>query len=185
MKESMRSIRSKQGNGQSRFAPFVMLVLLMAGCGGSSARTGVDYDPKVNFRDYRTYSWRNGTPSANSLMDQRIIRSIERELRRKGLQEVSSGGDLRVAYHLSFDRRLEIFSWDYLSGPYWSDTWSRRTEVRAVPEGLLVVDLIDGRRNQLVWRGVATDELTESETDMESRIGYVTAELFEDYPPDR
>lgn len=163
---------------------FLFLCCLTAGC-GSPARTSVDFNPNADFGRYRTYSWRPGTPAPSSLMDERIVSSVNRELQRKGLSRVASGGDLKVTYHVSLERRLDVFSWDYLDGPYWTDTWSMRTEVREIPEGRLIVDLIDSRRNQIVWRGVATDVLTSSETDMESRIGDVTSEMFEEYPPKR
>ncbi|MGH7466699.1 MAG: DUF4136 domain-containing protein [Longimicrobiales bacterium] len=185
MRQAIQSASAHLRAGRGKAIQLLVLGWLCSGCGGSAARTEVDYNPDVDFKRFGTYSWRDGTPSPNSLIDQRIIDSVDRELRKKGLREVARGGDLRVTYHVSFDRKLEVYSWDYLAGPYWSSTWARRTEVRAIPEGKLVVDLIDGRHNQIVWRGVAADELTASETDMESRISYVTAELFEDYPPHR
>ena len=49
----------------------------------------------------------------------------------------------------------------------------------------MIVDLIDSKLNQIVWRGIATDELTSTESDIESQVGRVTEEMFEDYPPKR
>ena len=161
-----------------------ILMAAMQGC-GSRARTAVEYDPAINFKNYRTYSWQRGTPAPIGRMDQRIVRALDRELQKKGLQPVASGGDLEVSYHISVGRALEVATWDYPTSAYWTNTWGLRTDVQVIPEGLLVVDLIDGRRNQTVWRGVALDELSASETDLESKIGYVTAELFEEYPPRR
>jgi hypothetical protein len=158
--------------------------LLGAGC-GTPARTGVEYNPKANFHRYQTYSWRPGTPSASPLMDERIVNSVNHELQRKGLRPVANNGDLKVTYHVSLERRLDVVSWDYLDGPYWTDYWARRTEVREIPEGRLIVDLIDSKLNQIVWRGIATDELTSTESDIESHVGRVTEEMFEDYPPKR
>ncbi len=175
-------------NSRSGVAAYLLLLgLLAAGC-GPTAQVSTDYNAATNFSRFHTYSWRKGTISGNSLLDQRIVSSVNRELQKKGLREVAKGGDLNVTYHVSLERRLDVYGWDYLNGPYWS-YWNRgfygRTEVREVPEGKIVIDLIDGRRNQLVWRGMSVDQLTRDEGDLESHISHVTAEMFEEYPPNK
>ncbi|MGH7462500.1 MAG: DUF4136 domain-containing protein [Longimicrobiales bacterium] len=164
------------------------IALVGAGC-GTTARTSTGFDSGADFSRFHTYSWRNGTSAANGEVDKRIVDAVNRELQRKGLLETESGGDLAVLYHVSFERRLDIVAQDYLDGPYWRD-WTRLPyarevrEIREIPEGTLVIDLVDARRNQLVWRGISVAELERDEEDLDRNIGFVTAEMFEDYPPE-
>jgi uncharacterized protein DUF4136 len=163
----------------------LLIVGFLATACAQTARTVTNYDPSANFSRFHTYSWRQSTPTDRGLMDERIIQSVNRELKRKGLIQVEQGGDLEVRYFITVDERLDI-SWDDLDSPYWS-FWDRRlhgqTIAREVPEGTIVVDLIDARENQVVWRGVSVDELNERNGDLETQISFVAAEMFEDYPP--
>jgi hypothetical protein len=158
--------------------------MIAVGC-AQTARTTTNFDPSTNFSGYRTYSWRAASRVDRGPMDERITRSVDRELQRKGLVQVPQSGDLEVSFFVSVDQRLDI-SWDDLNSPYWS-FWDRRlhgqTTAREVPEGTIVVDLFDGRKNRLVWRGVSVDELDAETGDLETRISFVTAEMFQDFPP--
>ena len=48
-------------------------------------------------------------------------------------------------------------------------------------EGMLIVDLVDQKNNQLVWRGVATAVLSDK-TDTQEYLDKVVAALLSEYP---
>ena len=58
--------------------------------------------------------------------------------------------------------------------------------VSEIPVGTLIVDLVDGKKKEMVWRGIATDTLTPRaprRRTREKKLRDVAAKLFEGYPP--
>ncbi len=134
------------------------LLGLLAGC--SSISTAADYDRAADFSHYRTYSWREVDDVPNPLLDQRIHAAVDRALTDKGLTQVEQGGDLTVVYHgrIETQNRVEMWdpAWGYLGGWRWSQPERGITMVREIPVGTLIVDLVDTKTNELVFRGTAT-----------------------------
>ena len=117
-----------------------------------------DYDKTISFSGYKTYSWREGMPARNGLIDQMIVDEIDRELARKGLSKVANDGDVQVSYYAATGYDLQV------SQPDWSPSqgslnsgFALRGQMWNVFKGTLVVDLTDGKSDRRVWRGVATD----------------------------
>ena len=49
--------------------------------------------------------------------------------------------------------------------------------------GSLVVDLVDQPQNQLIWRAVATDTLSDKPEKNAEKIQKAVAKMFQKYPP--
>ena len=49
--------------------------------------------------------------------------------------------------------------------------------------GSLVVDLVDAPQNQLIWRAVATDTLSDKPEKNAQKIQKSVAKMFQKYPP--
>ncbi|MEE9230257.1 MAG: DUF4136 domain-containing protein, partial [Acidobacteriota bacterium] len=79
-----------------KFAKGIVLPLLLAVATVALAKTTVDYDRDADFSKYRTYSWKDGTPVANPLMQERAVEAIDEQLKAKGLKQVTSGSDVQV-----------------------------------------------------------------------------------------
>ena len=83
-----------------RATTLLALMLVTAAC--SSATVNTDFDPAVNFSTYRAYSWRNGTPVNNQLMDRRIV-EVLRQMRERhrfirGMVSWAGGNQVAVLY---------------------------------------------------------------------------------------
>jgi len=84
-----------------------LAVLFLASC--ASNQSNVDYDPTVNFAQYKKYAWSEKTDEQTGrskidtpLVHQRVRESIETALAAKGLQKVDTAqADILVVYHLS------------------------------------------------------------------------------------
>ncbi len=154
------------------------LSLGLTGC--MTLRVGSDYDRFVDFSNYQTFDWLDDTVKAviepgerdvalesfarNSLLDKRVRRYVEANLRERGLIRIEDGTpDLLLRYYVAFrDRTLVTSSPDpffrrhgslhrrHRHGSFHSGT---RISLRDFQEGTLILDAIDPRRNQLVWRG--------------------------------
>jgi hypothetical protein len=179
-----------------------MVALAAIGC-ASSLHVRTDYDPSANFRQYHTYSWHDGTPAQDPLTDKKIVAAIDGQLQAKGLQKVDTGGDLTVTYHASTGQHVDLntvytstgwggYGWGRYGpyGRYWyGRPWgytgvaTATTTADTVTTGTVIVDLIDSKTHQLVWRGVGTDELNGDPKDLTKAINEGAAKLFKDYPP--
>ena len=170
-----------------RFALGAVAVLTITGCASLQVRT--DYNPQASFGQLRTYDWNTGTvdpsghPAVNSpLVAQRIRHAVDSTLTHMGYQRVTTGTpDFRVTYRIVAERKTRVdpgYGYDgYGYGSYYGrgylghgyGRYSRRgfgygpyygsSRVREYVEAQLVLDVVDARTNELIWRGWATDDL--------------------------
>jgi hypothetical protein len=178
--------------------------LAAVGC-ASTLHVRTDYDPSVNFKQYSTYSWHEGTPAQDPFTDKKIIAAVDDQMQKKGFRKVEAGGDLVVTYHASQGQHVDLntvytttgwgpYGWGRYGpyGRYWyGRPWgyygygvtTAQTSADTVRTGTVVVDMIDGKTHQLVWRGVGTDELNSNPKDLDKSIKEGAEKLFADFPP--
>jgi len=60
-----------------------------------------DYDPSVNFSQYRTFMWIKPPHMPDPLMNERIVNAINAALTAKGWRLVDEGADVGVAAHVA------------------------------------------------------------------------------------
>jgi len=87
---------------------FILLfIFMLSAC--SNTKSTFDFDSSVDFSQIKTYTWDKQTSSAfakaNSLVDKRIVKSIESNLSRKGLSQ-SDTADVKVSYSMSTQKKL-------------------------------------------------------------------------------
>ena len=127
-----------------------------------------DYDHSANFSVFHTYSF-NKLQASDPLVEGRLRDALTRDLTAKGLQRVETGGDLSISAVGSRGTQQEYTSfYDGLGGGGfgWRRGWGAggfgetTTSVEQIPVGSLVVDMYDGNSKHLVWRGMASDTLS-------------------------
>ena len=155
-----------------------------------------NYDRSANFGSYKTYQWVEipGGAVPDQLVDQAIMRAADEQLRQRGLTKVESNADLYVGYQVVINREKSVSLWgtggDW--GPWggwgpWGrgDIHSVQGQTSTVPVGILLIDLYDVGRKQLVWRGDAVKTIT-LKTDPDKNyknLQKVMTKLFKNYPP--
>jgi hypothetical protein len=149
-----------------------------------------DFDRGANFARYKTYAWTRGSELADQLNHARVVRSIEGQLALKGLTKVDPNGrpDLLVAYHTSFEKNLQINAWSSGYGaPRFGGLRSGTATTQQVVTGTLVVDMLDAASQSIVWRGMASGELSGAVKPevREKKVNKATEKLFKNYPPKR
>ena len=180
-----------------RLFGLVMLICfaaLAAGCSSISVKN--DFDKEADFTAYRTFAWlqepvtaigdANAARQMNTLLDKRIRTAVETELQAKGMTVNTENPDLLVVYHTGVDNKIDVTDWGY-SYPTRYGGWygGSNVDVYEYKEGTLIVDLIDGKSKQLVWRGDATKTLEENPSPerMEQNLREVVGRMFANYPP--
>lgn len=172
----------------------VALMLACLACSG--VRVTTDFDPSADFTRVRSYAWldeRSGVQGdradVTSLLDRRVRRSVDAELQRKGLSAVGRAeADVLVTYHLGVETKLDVNTIDtgygYGRSRYRAGV-STHTTVTEYQEGTLLIDVIEPKSKQLIWRGSGQARIRRSSTpeQREERIDQAVAQILESFPP--
>ncbi len=167
-----------------RTVALVALLLMAGGCG--SMKVSTDWDRTVDFSTYRTFDFLATPAHMDQLTLRRIRRAVAAELRERGMHRpISSRPDMLVAIRVSthLEPRSSSISLGYGGG--WWGGWGggiTTNQVGNVPVGSLIVDLIDARTHQLVWRGTARGALSRNAQRRSARIIAAIVKMFGTFP---
>jgi hypothetical protein len=131
---------------------------------GSAAAQTVqsDFDRTFQFSNLKTFSFavqRRGATdplSTDTLNDGRIRTGLESQLMANGFRMETEKADFVIAYYVTTKNKLNVQDYGY-GPPRWFG--GRNLRVDQYSEGTLMVDFIDTRTNQVIWRGRATGTL--------------------------
>lgn len=160
-------------------------VLLIAATAWASIST--DYDHKVNFVNFKTYSW-GKLETANSIWNERVKSAVDTQLAAKGWTQVPSGGDVVVnAFGKTHpEHTINTFYDGFGGGWRWrgfGGFGTSTTTVDTYKVGTLVVDMFDPNTKDLIWRGVATDTLSSNPEKNTKKLDGEVHKMFEHFPP--
>lgn len=141
----------------------VALVLSLVGC-APSVNVSTDYDHAVNFQQYRSFNWyrnkvatKQDSAQYDTFFDKRMQNAIKANLSQRGL-ELTARPDFYVNYNVSFSNQTTTNTGPFYPYGYYGG-YSRFPNSSQYKEGTIIVDLIDAKTNQLVWRGVGESEV--------------------------
>ena len=164
---------------------FLTLCATVLALSCSSINVSHDYDPQADFNNLKTFSWLPFPKKAdvNQLVVKRIQDAVTGELETKGLR-LSSNPDFLIAMHGATKEKLDIQDWGYSSprAAYWG---RRDISVQQYTEGTLILDFVDAKSKEMIWRGVATGAVDSgaSPEQRTKRINDVVAKLLAKFPP--
>ena len=159
----------------------------------AAQKTTYDYDKTATFTQFKTYSWKEGTPTKNELLDKRLVAAIEDQMAKKGLVKNDTAPDVFVVFHIAFDEQKDIST--YSTGPMyggygygWGGGWGSTTtdvRVREILVGTLAIDIIDANKKAVAWRGLGTKEIdTNAKPEKrDENINKAVEKIFKNYPP--
>jgi len=162
-----------------KFATMAVCMMMASGCATSMTVSSHVRD-NLDVRQYRTYDWgpADALPTGDPRLDQdpffkdRVQGAVERQLAAKGMRLSSAGTpDLLIHYHASIANRIDVNrterAYGYCRGGD-CDSWVVEYEA-----GTLVLDVIDARTNQLIWRGWAQDSVEDALGNRERMAGKI------------
>jgi len=168
-------------------AALVVLAASLAAC--STLTTSTDYDPKANFAPYRTFSFKDVHEIKNTLLDSRLKDAVTATLTSKGWTRTNENPDIWVVMHVRLSTQTQINTyntgWGYGWGWGWGGTGMTTSTVQQIPVGTLIIDLVDTKAKELVWRGTASDTIDQNATpdERDKNIRNALNKLFENFPP--
>jgi hypothetical protein len=171
-------------------------LLLLSAC--RPYNVNYDYDARANYASYKTFDWYAASKKAqgkadkveNPLMDKRVRNAIELELVAKGFKrEASADPDFLVTYYPVYhNRRVRTYThvgWGWGWRPFGVGMGTTFANTRNYKEGTIVIEVVDYKSNELVWKSAAEGALTglDNPEDAEECVTSAVKRMLEDFPP--
>lgn len=144
-----------------------------------------DYDRSANFSNYKTFSFEK-VQTADPLWVERVKSAVGGALTAKGLSQVDSGGDISIVAigMTNTQQRLDTFYNGFGGGWRWGGRFGDATTTTETYQvGTLVVDMFDSKTKELLWRGSASDTLSNKSKNNIKNLDKGVQKMFKDYPP--
>src|ERR1019366_6142402 len=162
-------------------------IVLLCATASFAQQVKTDYNREANFNQYKTYSWEK-VQTQDSLWVDRIREAVNTALAAKGWTPVQSGGDVAiVAVETTQNQQtLDTFYDGFGGGWRWrgfGGFGDSTTTVETYKVGTLVVDLFDATSKKLIWRGSASDTLSDKSDKNIKTLDKGVQKMFDRFPP--
>ena len=177
------------------------IVLMGSSMAAFAGNVRTDYDHTANFSQYNTYSW-GKVKTSNPFFVTRIQQAIDQQLQAKGWQLKPTGGAVTVfATDNITDQQQVQTMYDGMGGGWgggwgwggwgWRGGWGgpgfgtgiATTTTTDQNVGNLVIDLFEGSSKQILWRGIATENLSSNDAKNTKQLDEDIAKMFKSFPP--
>ena len=163
--------------------PATLLLFAVAGAAAEDVHT--DYDKHADFSQFHTYYWAK-VKTEDPLWQQRIQDAVDKQLQAKGWQKVDSGGDVALTAVGATKNQQEYQTFYNGLGPGW--WWGgfgaeTTTTVQNYRVGTLVLDMYDARNKRVIWRGTASDVLSDKPEKNEKKLDKAVEKMLDHFPP--
>ena len=170
---------------------FSSVVILVCTVMVYAQKVEVGADRTVNLARYKTYSWASGPSTSNPLIHQTIVDAVDRAMALKGLTKVALDAEITLVVFAATESDLHI------SSPSWHPGLNSiatgiggASQQWPVTKGTIVVDMLDAKTKNSIWRGTATDTLEHGPTgniqkdakSVEKKIKKAVEKMFKRFP---
>jgi hypothetical protein len=165
------------------FVSIAMFIFLATASFAQQVKT--DYDRSVNFSQYKTYSWEK-VKTQDPLWVDRIKSAVDVDLIAKGWTQVPSDGNISlVAMEATKNEKtLNTFYNGFGGGWRWGGFGNATTTVDTYKVGTLVLDMFDTQTKKLVWRGSASDTLSDKTDKNIKNLNKGVQKMLKHFPPE-
>jgi len=139
-------------------------LVLLAAC-AATMTVSSHADRNLDFARYRSFAWgpADALPTGDPRLDRdplfkdRLQGAVEKQLAQRGIAVSGGDADLLIHYHANVAHRLDPNQFDRANGFCASgDCVPSPVSYEA---GTLVIDIVDARSQQLIWRGWAQNDV--------------------------
>jgi hypothetical protein len=174
-----------------RNAMRIALTLAMLGAPSllSAQDVKTDFDKTYDFSKVHTVAVKMGTRWGNQLGEDRVKSEITTALVGKGWKIApEESADAIAVIHGASQQKHDVTTfyngmgggWGYYGG---GGMATSSTSVSEYTVGTLVVDIFDRPSKKLIFRGTATDELSDKPEKNQKKANKATTKMFKDFPP--
>jgi hypothetical protein len=175
-----------------KYVYFILPVLLLLGSCAPGIQVSSDYDIATNFRQFKTFGWYQDKAQTkvnpdsvgyDTFFDKRMKKAIETQLKTQGLAYSDTNPDVYINYKAGFSNESRVrnsypYGYGYYGYPFGGSS------VQQYKEGTITIDMVDARKNELLWRGVGEMEVSNRNISEEKVYDAVT-NILRQYPPQR
>jgi hypothetical protein len=173
---------------------FLILGMILLFACTSEIQVKTDYDPDYDLWTYKTFDWgqklnieEGKNPLYyNELIDKRIKSAVKNQLTMRGYRLTDSRPDLILHYRITVDDKSTRVSPrdSYQESSFWL---RMETNMYTYREGTLILDLMDSKTCNLIWRGWAVSVVDDSYTseEVDRMIKTAVAKIFKKFPKTR
>jgi hypothetical protein len=167
-------------------------LFVFAGAAAFAQDVKTDYDKDANFGAIKTFQVKIGTSWNNPISEKRIAGEFEEALAAKGWTKVDANPDALVLLHGATEKQKNLntfYSGMGGYGAYGYRGWggmgmgSATTTVSEYLVGTLVVDIFDAKTKALMFRGTASDEISDKPEKNIKKVEKAASKMFKDFPP--
>ena len=171
----------------------VFVSLAIAGAAAHAQKITVEYDKAVDFSRFKTYAIdpAGQENSPRPMLRIAIQAAVQDDLGKRRLTKVDSSPDLFVQMYGAVDTDYTAHYHDPIYGgaippmnagiTLWHNLPGTVTTV-VIPKGTLVIDLIDAKKKELVWRGIAKQKLSDKKEKLVDQVNTAVEKMFAQYP---
>jgi Domain of unknown function (DUF4136) len=170
----------------------VAAVISLAGLSAFAQDVKVDFDKTTDFSVLKTFSTKLGTSWNNQISEQRVMTEFESALVEKGWKKADANPDAIVVVHGASQTKRSLNTF-YSGGGYggygyrgWGGGMGMGTATTTESEylvGTLVVDIFNAKTKALIFRGTASDELSDKPDKNIKKLDKASSKMFKDFPP--
>jgi len=151
-----------------------------------------DFDKDANFGAIKTFQLKIGTSWNNPISERRISEEFTQTLAEKGWKPVDANPDALVLLHGATQKEKTLntfYSGTGGYGGYGYRGWggggmgTATTTTSEYMVGTLVVDIFDAKTKQLMFRGTASDEISDKPEKNVKKVQKAADKMFKDFPP--
>jgi len=181
---------------------FIFSALLIVGC-ATKPTVSTDYEDSYNFAALKTFSVKNTKQDSKEdlLISPFTLSHIHNLLNSelsKRYQLISNDTipDFYVTYHVIIEEKLDPYMYDELYAyGYWGRGYRYPSPMFYRPgfgsgvsvynEGSLIIDMVDAKTQQPIWRGVSQKRLSRSISPQKQRqiLASAVTEVIAQFPP--
>lgn len=177
---------------------FVPVFFAFLGQACSGIQVSQDYDQNYDFSGLKTFAWKPDDNheygyKGNELVEERIKASIQNTLIAKHYNFVDAEKpDFYTSYNVTVEQKISnrnvsggLSVGRSSRGRYGSVGISTGSQVQAYDQGTLLIDVTDVANNQLVWRGISTQSVSEHSSPEKSTvlINETVEKILLQFPP--
>jgi len=174
-----------------RIAALMMLALGLTVGIALALTTSTDFDPKYNFANVKTFNVKIGTSWGNPLSEPRVVTAVETAIAAKGWTKADeASADAEVILHGSTKQQQSLDTFYSGMGGGWGyGGWgavgmgTATTTTYTYTEGTLLIDIFDAKSKELIFRGSATDTLSNKTEKNQKTLTKALNKIFYNFPP--
>ena len=175
-------------------------LFITATLSGCSSNVIVDYDKAVNFSALKSYTLlaksaksTEDTRLDSPLIDKRIVNAIDRNMLAKSLARKDTGAEMQLTYRIDLKQEIAsngsgvtmMFGLGGSRSALGLGVAVPSSDVKSHDLGMLTIDVISTKTNQLIWRGSSSRRLYDAGTPdaTDKLINDIIKEILDSYPP--